>query len=109
MKPIFLSLILFKKIAFLTFFVFLEPLRLEFDSDFLSVYTYRSQKLMLQVTDQPDIWNPFIFTKNPFKIVFLTFWVVLEPLRPEFDSDFLSVYTYRSQKLMLQVTDQPDI
>ena len=62
---------------------------------------------MFKVTDQPE-FKTYFFSKNLFKIVFLTFWVVLEPLRPEFDSDFLSVYSYRSQKLMLQVTDQPD-
>jgi len=39
----------------------------------------------------------------------LTFLVLLEPLRPEFDSDFLSVYSYRSQKLKSAVTDQPDM
>ena len=64
--------------------------------------------LILQVTDQPDFYNPFFFPKNFLKIVFWTLWVVLEPLRPVFDSEFLSVYFYRSQKLILQVTDQPD-
>ena len=54
-KPIFLSLKMFLKIAVLTFFVFLEALRPAFDLDFLSVYSYRSQKLMFKVTDQPDI------------------------------------------------------
>ena len=64
---------------------------------------------MFKVTDQPDFKTHFFIPKTSLKIVFLTFWVVLEPLRSEFDSDFLSVYSFRSQKLMLQVTDQPDI
>ena len=97
------------KIGFLTFSVVLEPLKPEFDSDFLSVYSYMSQKLMCKVTYQPDLKNPFFYPKNNFKISFWTFLVVLEPFKPEFDSDFLSVYFNRSQKLMLQVTDQPDL
>ena len=52
-KPIFLPLEILSKIGFLTFLVLLEPLRPEFDSDFLSAYFYRSQKLIWQVTDQP--------------------------------------------------------
>ena len=48
--------------------------------------------------------QPIFFPKNFLKIVFWTLWVVLEPLRSVFDSEILSVYFYRSQKVILQVT-----
>ena len=95
-EPIFLPLKTFLKIAFLTFLVVLELLGPNLILIFCQYILTGLKSLSFHLQTNRILETHFLPLKTFLKIGLLTFLVVLEPLGPEFDSDFLSVYSNRS-------------